>query len=184
MRDSIDLRLINYIKLLGYNCVMISSNSFAKKNKSFKEISNFLKKINVDFFILSGGEDIGKNKNRDQLENQLLKFAKKNKKKVLGICRGMQIIVNNFGIKNKKCKNHVNRYHKIYGELNQKVLCYHNYQISNIPKEFKVISESADGVIEGIYSKKLNWLGIMFHPEREKKTNRTIVKFLKNKLKI
>ena len=55
-------------------------------------LNTFLTELNLKGLVLTGGEDIGKNKNRDQTEVNLLNWALKNSLPILGICRGMQLI--------------------------------------------------------------------------------------------
>ena len=44
---------------------------------------------------------------------------------------------------------------------------FHN-ALEKEPSEFEVSARAEDGVIEAIRHKTLPWLGLMWHPEREK----------------
>ena len=47
---------------------------------------------------------------------------------------------------------------------------YHNYgiQASDLAQDLIPFAYALDGTIEGAYHKELNWIGIMWHPERSK----------------
>ena len=62
-----------------------------------KNIQSFLDELSLNGIVLSGGDDIGENDDRDKTENFLLKYAIDKKIPVIGICRGMQLINNYFG---------------------------------------------------------------------------------------
>ena len=47
-------------------------------------------------------------------------------------------------------------------------------------RNFRIIAIAQDGVIEAIIHKKHKWLGWMWHPEREKKFNKKLIKIAKN----
>ena len=70
----------------------------------------------------------------------------------------------------KKVKNHVRKYHKL-NNVDQlyptKVNSYHNFSISKLGKNFKIVSKSDDEEIEAIKHINYKWLGWMWHPERE-----------------
>jgi len=70
----------------------------------------FLDQLELDGIILSGGDELGCNIERDDTEEHLLKYGIKNELPVLGICRGMQLINNYFGgtIIKTDNKKHVN----------------------------------------------------------------------------
>ena len=138
-----------------------------------------------DGLILSGGEDIGINIRRDNLEKKLIKYFTRKKKPILGICRGMQVLSIFFGsnlkkLENKhfeyiveKVKNHVNTRHECKPQTKDKLFprsvnSYHNYAIKKCPKDFLVTTKSSDGTIESIKHLKYKWEGWMWHPERDK----------------
>ena len=74
-RDFIDNKLFFFLKEC-FNCEIHLINNFNKINK--KNISNlrqYLSQTKINLIVLSGGEDIGKNKLRDTTEKELLKFT-------------------------------------------------------------------------------------------------------------
>lgn len=173
IRNGINFDLINWIYQLGFYPHLIPNDL-----RYFNEI----KKNNFSGFILSGGNDTNLKMTRSILENKILSFSKKEKLPVLGICHGMQMMNKYEGGNLKKVKNHVGKYHKLKSIIKNypnKVNSFHNYSISKLGKDFEVISESHDGEIEAIRHMSYKWLGIMWHPEREKKFDAKIIKIVK-----
>ena len=102
---SIDINWFSYIKKIGYESEMI-------------DLINFDKKLNtkdIKAVIFSGGNDLYKfnkrieNYLRDEYEKKIISKCLKNKIKIIGICRGFQIIAEYFGGKIEKIENHVKK---------------------------------------------------------------------------
>ena len=155
-------------------------------------VENFLNDFNLDGIILSGGDNIGDDQERDKTENQILNFAIKYKIPLFGVCRGMQVINQYFGgsiIKNNNSSHvgipHVvNLIHKNIMSILQinslKVNSFHNNIItnSNLGKDIEpfAITEH-DKTVEGFFHKTLPIVGLMWHPERDSSyENQIIVK--------
>ena len=117
--------------------------------------------------LLSGGEDIGKNISRDNLEKNLLKYFIAKKKPILGICRGMQVLSSFFGSQTIKVKNHVRTRHKCKIKLAisffQKQLSAFTITLLKVSKNFFITLNVEDGTIESIKHLKNNWEGWMWH---------------------
>ena len=143
---------------------------------------SFLDELNLDGIILSGGDNFGENKNRDETEIESIKFGITEKIPILGICRGMQVLNNFFGgsivISDKK--EHVGVKHEIsivdkeierlYSVKKINVNSYHNNLIlkPNLGQELKIFAKSiSDDTIEGFMHESLPIFGVMWHPERE-----------------
>ncbi|MCT7523246.1 type 1 glutamine amidotransferase [Aliarcobacter cryaerophilus] len=165
IRDCLDIRWAELLYSLGFLIIPLCSSLSNKKD--------YIKNLNPDGIILSGGNDIGSNFQRDKLESMLLEYSIKNNIPVLGICRGMQMINHYLGGSLKKIENHVAKKHKIKGVLAEKfnmskVNSYHNFAIQSLGKNLEILAVSEDGNIEAIKHNKYPWIGIMWHPEREK----------------
>jgi N5-(cytidine 5'-diphosphoramidyl)-L-glutamine hydrolase len=148
---------------------------------AFSDIEYFLNKLNLDGFILSGGDNIGENEERDRTEEFIIKYGIQRKIPILGVCRGMQLI-------NKFCggsfietsnKKHLKTDHQIdllnplqknlFDENSVSVNSYHNNIITNDSignnlESFAICN--FDGTIEGFIHKKNKIIGVMWHPER------------------
>tara|TARA_B100000787_G_scaffold170093_1_gene163952 strand:- start:3868 stop:4479 length:612 start_codon:yes stop_codon:yes gene_type:complete len=159
---------------------------------------NILKKIdhnllkNSDGLFLMGGGNINKveknkiNKMRDDYEKKLFKYFVKHKKPIVGICRGFQNIVSFYGIKLVQVKGHVRTKHHL--KINKSrfikhksldVNSYHNYAVTNLPKNYSAISQLKDGTIEIAEHKTKKILCLMFHPERKMLSQKKILQSLK-----
>ena len=173
-RDSLSHDWPKLMEELGINIVFIPN--------SLKNVRSYLSELNLSGFIISGGDNIGDNAERDKTEIEMIKFAMKNKNPLFGVCRGMQIINKFFDgtISTSEKSNHVGKYHniniikqnffKFFKNKNTKVNSFHNNLIYNenlgrdlIP--FATISE--DGTVEGFFHKFFPIIGVMWHPERQ-----------------
>jgi len=156
------------------------------------EITDF-----IDGLILSGGGDslAKKEKKIGTLEEQQpcrYKFERelflKSYSKgipVLGICRGLQMIVEALGgslhedtvkghnqVEEPACPTHMlltrekTQARKVLGNESIKVNSFHAQTVNNIPNGFMVSGLSEDGVIEFIESTTSSFVwGVQFHPE-------------------
>lgn len=174
-RDSLDQRMIEWVVKAGFDPVLIP-NSLVDISKPFKKqniLDKWIKSIELEGIIISGGNDIGEAPKRDLTEKFLLHMSKKIKMPVLGICRGMQIMAIYEGADLKKVKGHVGTRHSLEVEEVEEdkfpatVNSYHNYGLVGCPESFKVLAKAEDMEVEAISHNKLPWEGWMWHPERE-----------------
>lgn len=145
----------------------------------------------IDSLIFSGGEDLGLTPKRDKTEKILFNHAQKHNIPILGICRGLQLIVSELGGSISKGSNQfVNRHksnrHNIYFKKSiLEVNSYHSNELkkNNLPTNIDVLAyDNQDDSVEAIIGK--NILGLMWHPEREKATNPLETNLIKNHLGI
>lgn len=140
-----------------------------------KNPKKFAKSLGTRGVILSGGSSIGSYQKtsdliRFSLEQDLLEYAVENNLPVIGICYGMQRLNVFEGGGISLIANHVNSNHGVYFEKIQlEVNSYHENGIfeKDLSESFLPLGKCLDGSIECIVHKKLPWLGIMWHPERE-----------------
>lgn len=118
-----------------------------------------------EVLVLSGGNDIGEYPKRDEFEFALLEYALEHNKKVLAICRGMQIVATYFGLSLQKSTHHIRECHALSGSLTHSVHSYHSFCIKEIPSGFENLAMVGDE-IEAMKSRQI--LALMWHPEREK----------------
>ena len=185
-RDFIDNKLIYFLRKC-FNCQIYLISNFDKKNKkNILSLRNFIIKNKINFIVISGGEDIGKNKLRDFTEINLLKYAIEKNIPLLGLCRGMQLINIYFKGKLKKIKGHVAKKNSIF-YLNSKkfrrITCYHGNGIKTLGDGLYFLHKSSDNEIESIKHKFNKLLGIMWHPERFKFFQNKDVKLIRNFIK-
>ena len=179
-RFSIDKKLLKWIKAINLNPILVTD---IDQIYYFK----YLKPLGV---ILSGGNDIDESNHRFKIEKKLILWAKKNKKPILGICHGLQMLAYMDKGKLKKIKNHVKSRHTIISKEKsfypKIVNSYHNFGLFKAPNNFTATAYAPDNSIEAIRHKKYNWEGWMWHPERDKKFNMKLIvrakKIFKNKI--
>lgn len=121
--------------------------------------------------ILTGGDDLaeygGGCADRDATEHALLAWATAARRPVLGVCRGMQLILSAFGASLEPVDGHIARQHRIdTSDGTRTVNSYHRLGVRTAPLCFVVTAE-CDDVVEGVRHEDLPVEGIMWHPERE-----------------
>ena len=149
---------------------------------SISNVDEYLENLHLDGLILSGGDNIGDDKKRDDTEIKILKFGILNELPIFGVCRGMQVINNFFNgtIEKTSSMNHVNNSHSIQihnenfiGFLDNSITVnsFHQNLIhkNNIGTDLEIFATSEiDETIEGFYHKNYPIIGVMWHPERLK----------------
>jgi putative glutamine amidotransferase len=85
----------------------------------------------------------------------------------------MQVILSAKGAVATEISNHAGTRHSLSGTISGEVNSFHDLGFTSVPNGFEVLSTAADGSIEAVYCSKSNWLGIMWHPEREAIPNDT-----------
>ena len=166
IRDALDVHFARLLWSIGMIPIPLCSE--------IEQTSEYLKSLNLDGYILSGGNNIGQMPARDNLEKSILELSIEQGVPVLGVCRGMQYINHYLGGSLVFVDQHVATHHKLYSECSDQlqgalVNSYHNYGIveATLGKGLKVVAKSKDGVVEAVKHNDYPWMGIMWHPERE-----------------
>lgn len=154
--------------------------------KSDLKILHDLKHTKIDLLVISGGNDILKfsKKQNDFKRYKLTNFYFKKlltKIPIIGICYGAQFIANKFNSRfvRSKIKNN-NKHSVIFSNKKKfKVNSFHNYEIKTLSKKFEIDAKTEDGNIELFNSLKLKVIGVIWHPEREKKFSKNDIKIIK-----
>ena len=184
-KDGLDKDLTVFLNKLGYMIIPIPNLHFTEL-EFMQMIKIYVHKLKICGFILSGGEDIGVNLNRDRIERRIIVFCQKKKFPLVGICRGLQIIAKFNKIKLIKISNHVRTRHKVYQTKTKqfkKVNSFHNWGFKNCPKNFISTYITKDKFIESIEHHNLPIKAMMWHPERERKYSTEDKKIFLNTLK-
>jgi N5-(cytidine 5'-diphosphoramidyl)-L-glutamine hydrolase len=121
--------------------------------------------------ILSGGDDLvaygGTFAQRDETERRLLSWAMARRLPVLGVCRGMQLIVHAFGGRLEPADGHVAARHDVQtADGVRNVNSYHRLAAYAVPPALEVTAWCGD-VVEGVRHRDADVLGMMWHAERE-----------------
>jgi N5-(cytidine 5'-diphosphoramidyl)-L-glutamine hydrolase len=159
IRDTLDQRWSSLIFSCGYLPYPIPNQH---------HLIDTLLKIPFAGIILSGGGMIGQeSRERDLIEIALLEHALSHSLPLLGVCRGMELIMTYFGAFLEPVKGHAGTMHRVnFAECSISVNSYHNYGTSQFDGPFQIIARSEDGIIEAIEHRSLPIRGIMWHPER------------------
>ncbi len=178
-RDALDARWAPLLWDLGYAPISLSSG--------VTDVTAYLEALNLNGFILSGGNDIGSAPARDRLEKGVLDYSLERGLPVLGVCRGMQFINDYCGGSLVEVSGHVATRHNLVGRWAKEhgfgnVNSYHSQAIleETLSGDLVSLAESEDGIVEALLHKTLPWLGIMWHPEREKVPSERDLALLKN----
>jgi putative glutamine amidotransferase len=121
--------------------------------------------------VFTGGNDLaalgGDAPERDIVEYALLDWAERQELPVLGICRGMQVIQQRFGIPLRHVEGHVAERQVIRIDgVPREVNSYHHFAALGSRPPFDVWAVAADGVVKAIRHSAQPITGIMWHPER------------------
>lgn len=164
-RDALDIHLSALLWELNFLPVPMTS--------AISDHEEYIQALMPDAVVLSGGSNIGQTVERDRLETALLLYATTNDLPVLGICRGMQMINHHQGGNLRQISGHVAVRHLIFGPLavpsQPEVNSFHNIGIvdNDLGNDLEAVAWSNDGAVEALRHRKLPWLGIMWHPERD-----------------
>lgn len=143
--------------------------------------------LSPDGVILSGGNDLGRfdsaveNQSRDRIDTKILELAIERRIPVLGVCRGMQILAEYFGMEVVAVTEHAGTEHPLTIDASTRwgkeladrgpVRSFHSFGIKAVKEPFHVVARAPDGSIEAFSNDRSRILGIMWHPERGNPTD-------------
>ena len=136
----------------------------------------------ADGIILTGGNDLvpygGNAPERDELEQFLIQYSTEEKITLLGVCRGMQIILDQFGTKLQKVEEHIRVDHLLSN--GDQVNSFHSWGAVTCQRPLIPRAWSTDGVLEAVEHQDFPWIhGIMWHPERYHPLREQDIQFIK-----
>ena len=192
IEDCVNVRWTKFVEIL--NCI-----PFYIPTSNQEMIKYYFDTFQFDGVILTGGNDVYKNKKteniisklsetRNDVENEILKISLKKNIPILGVCRGMQFINTYLGGKLSMVENHSgNHKHIIINcskgkyEFPNKVNSFHNYAIPNNFNSVhtEILAKDEENNIEAFCHFEKKVLGIMWHPEREEPFNNLDVNLAK-----
>lgn len=128
-----------------------------------------IKQLPVEGMLFSGGNDLasygGDAPERDQVEHFLIEYAIAHRVPLLGVCRGMQLLLDHFGTPLAPVEHHVRTSHTL--DNGDTVNSFHSFGAVRCCPPLKAVCSSEDGVVEGVRHMDYPWIrGIMWHPER------------------
>lgn len=132
-------------------------------------VKTILEATPVDGILLTGGNDLvpygGDAPERDQAERFLIAYAVDQKLPLLGVCRGMQLLMDYYGTPLQRVEGHVRVVHPLRsgGSVNS----YHAWGATECRSPLTAQAVCIDGVVEAVgHTVYGNLHGIMWHPER------------------
>ncbi len=171
-RDAIDQRWVDLLLSIDIFPIFVSNN--------ISYVKYLFENENIDGVLLTGGNSLlkygGNAPERDSVEKFILKYSIEMDIPVLGVCRGMQLIQDFFGISLKEINNHVSVCHILSVKKGLRLSfnvesipdanSYHNYGTDKKSEELLTVAHSLDGIIMSVEHKSKNIFGIMWHCER------------------
>jgi N5-(cytidine 5'-diphosphoramidyl)-L-glutamine hydrolase len=176
-RDCLDHRWFELLDVLEMTVVPIPN--------TLRNIEGWIEELKCDAYILTGGNDLANLPNaknvsveRDRTEIALLKHARARLLPVFGVCRGLQLMNVFLGGQLNRLSGHVAKRHSVHtcfdlGKqfVKRNVNSFHDWGISidSLAQQLILCAYDTDNYVEAARHEKLNWLGTMWHPEREDK---------------
>jgi putative glutamine amidotransferase len=161
---SVSHNLIDYLTWCGYSSIILH-------NGNLNVLGDLFSRVSPDLVVLSGGESLGVDANRDAFELAVLRLCEMKTVPVLGICRGMQLLGLYFDQPPKEIKGHSGVRHEVTGSHNSEVNSYHNFGYTEVSSPLVTLVQGHDESVEAFRHLSLPWLGVMWHPERESPGN-------------
>ncbi len=147
------------------------------------DVAILFDRIGLDGIIFTGGNDLAHlpgathaAPERDAFERRLLQICTVRNIPVLGVCRGMQMLVDYYGGTITAVDHHVARRHGIVVQSEsdailmgrEAVNSFHRYgvQAGGIPDDLRILAIAPDGTVEAVAHRRLPQWALMWHPER------------------
>jgi putative glutamine amidotransferase len=169
-RDALDQRWAELLDKLGYIPVPLCN--------AVSNVADYVGSLDIDAIVLSGGNDLatlpgGRNAapERDRLELFLIEQARQQRKPMLAVCRGLQMLNAALGGDLVPAKDHVVLAHDLQDcrlrGISQ-VNSFHDWAIParGLASELQALARASDGTVEAVRHAELPWVGVMWHPER------------------
>lgn len=175
-RDCLDQKWTSLLLTCGLLPILIPNNVQA--------VQALYKALSPAGLLLTGGNSLlaygGDAPERDETEEFLLDIFIAERKPVLGVCRGMQVIQDRYGQTLSPVPGHVAQKQQFeYEGILRTVNSYHDLGARDNTTLLNVNAQSKDGVIKAISHPEAPIVGIMWHPERETNFCEHDIKFIK-----
>ncbi len=163
-RDALDQRWAGFLAACGLGVVPMP-------NHEASALGLLAAIDNCAGLVLTGGGNLGEyggtDPERDAAERAVLGRAIERRMPVLGVCRGLQVLVQVFGGALGPIQGHVSTMHAItHDGVDRTVNSYHDFGVDRLPGEFLAAARTDDGAIEAIRHRDAPIAGVMWHPER------------------
>ena len=171
-RDGLDQRWVGFLASVGVLPVLVPNHLATVKEMAAHEAEN------ISGLVLTGGNSLarygGDALERDAVETWLLGHAISRRLPVVGVCRGMQLILDYFGTKLVRLEGYAGTSHALVAQDEKHrssdtrtVTTYFNWGAKDVKLPMEVTAATGDGVAMAAAHKELPIYGQMWHPERE-----------------
>ena len=162
-RDALDQNWNRFLQKAGLAPLLIPN--------TLKNPKSFLEAYRASGILLTGGNDLvslgGDAPERDELEKKLISHARENNMPILGICRGMQLIQQVFGVELHSVTGHVAQKQIVCANGKERLAnSYHNFGSTKTVPSLRVWAHTPDEVVKAVQHNSENIHGLMWHPER------------------
>ncbi len=157
-----------------------------------KDVEGYLRELDLGGVVLSGGNDLahlGEGKRtapeRDAFERRLLASEAGRGLPILGVCRGLQIMVTADGGELVPVLGHVATSHALLAAPTSPawlrdrdtVNSYHSYgvQPDDLGPSWETVAKAPDGTVEAVVHRRLRRWAVMWHPERAPSDEQDVV---------
>jgi len=175
-RDALDQRWVALLRKIGLWPVLLPNNE------------DYCRELLIvdppDGVLLTGGNSLahcgGDAPERDRMERRLVEWALREGRPLLGVCRGMQLIQDYFGVAMRPVEGHVAMRHalRVFPDTRlaslldgiDSVNAYHG--LGSVESDFtggdlRVCAVAEDGVVMAVEHRQAPLVGVMWHSERE-----------------
>jgi len=175
--DGVDRALSRYLVSLGLLPVPVPNGLDPAGGSEMFHL--WLKSVQPSGFILSGGGDVTNDEARNAVEDGLLNLAELHQMPVLGICRGAQKLAVRAGGTLTREENHVGVSTILISEFDfAPGACFHDFAIEGTPEGYATIAQTEEGRTEAFQHRSLPWVGVMWHPERQRVSDPKLLEYL------
>ncbi len=175
VREGLDLRWSAFFRACGLSLLPLPNDPSLTPE--------LVHRVGAVGVLLTGGGDLqrygGTHEMRQRTEDALVAQAKADNRPVLGVCRGMQFLLDRTGVHLKEVDGHTGTRHAIDGPGHREVNSAHHLSATEVGQEW-IIKASAGAAVEAVQHITLPWCGMMWHPERESPFHEDDVSFFRH----
>ncbi len=176
-RDALDQNWTRFLQACGFVTLLIPNHP--------PTIHRLMQLESIAGVLLTGGNDLaaygGDAPERDQTELLLIDEAQRIGRPVLGVCRGMQLLLSRAGIPLSRLTGHVATRHDLsFPDGSMQVNSYHHWGATATVPGWDVCATAEDGVIEAAIQREHRQAGMMWHPERESPYSPRDIRFVQD----
>jgi putative glutamine amidotransferase len=162
-RDALDHRWLDFLAACGMVPLPLPNRP--------DTALDLLGRVKLCGLLLTGGNSLescgGDAPERDRTEREALAFARRTGLPVLGVCRGMQMLLDAFAVPLVRIDGHAGCHHPVDGAWGERTVnSYHDFAACTDAGPLAVLARSLDGAIEAVEHPDEPIRGIMWHPER------------------